>query len=62
LDAQAKPYELVSDARLQDLIDLHKRQCIRERAKNDRAMFDTVMALTELREMRRALAAMKASA
>lgn len=56
MDAQAKPYELVSDERLQSLIDAYKRQYIREREKNDRATFDTVMALTELREMRKALA------
>jgi hypothetical protein len=57
LDAQAKPYELVSDERLQSLIDSYKRQYIREREKNDRSVFDTVMALTELREMRRSFAA-----
>lgn len=57
MDAQAKPYELVSDERLQSLIDSYKRQYIREREKNDRSVFDTVMALTELREMRRSFAA-----
>lgn len=63
MDAQAKPYELVSDARLQELIDVNKRLYIRERGKADRSVFDTVMALTELRENRKALAsALKASA
>lgn len=63
MSAQAKPYELVSDERLQMLIDTYKRQYIRERETNDRAVFDTVMALTELREMRRSFAAaIKASA
>jgi hypothetical protein len=62
VNAKAKPYELVSDERLQELIDANKRQYTRERAA-DRAPFDTVMALTELREMRRAFAtAIKASA
>jgi hypothetical protein len=56
VDAQAKPYELVSDERLQELIDANKRRYIRDRG-SDRAVFDTVMALTELREIRKAFAA-----
>jgi hypothetical protein len=52
MGAQAKPYEIVSDERLQSLIDKYKRQYIRERQKNDREVLDTVMALIELREMR----------
>ena len=62
MNTKAKPYELVSDERLQELIDTNKRQYTRERG-SDRAPFDTVMALMELREVRKALAdAVKASA
>lgn len=61
MNAQAKPFELVSDERLQELIDANKRLYTRERGK-DEAVFDTVMALTELREMRRAIAAMRGAA
>jgi hypothetical protein len=66
VNAPAKPYELVSDERLQFLIDEQKRQYTRERG-SDRNVFDTIMALTELREMRKNLrnnfaAALKVSA
>lgn len=62
MNAPAKPYELVSDERLQFLIDENKRRYTRERG-SDRAVFDTIMALTELREMRKQFAAaLKASA
>jgi hypothetical protein len=56
VDAKAKPYELVSDERLQFLIDENKRRYTRERG-TDRNAFDTIMALTELREMRKHFAA-----
>ena len=44
----------VSGLRLQTLIDMHKRQYIRERG--DPNVFDTYSALVELQVMRRALA------
>lgn len=54
MNAQRKPGEPISDARLQQLIDEFSRRYVRERVK-DSANYDTVSALSELKGVRAGL-------
>lgn len=56
MTTERKPGEPITDARLQELIDEYTRRYVRLRDIREDEVYDTVLALTELKGMRTALA------